>query len=161
MHTLKLFNDGITSIPAQITWYLSDLSEAKGKQQLYTLQSPQKLKVLKEHALIESAVSSNRIEGVPWKKSIHSGNKLTKSYILLNSTNFGGYMLKFLSFILKILFNIIKSKKSLLIKRAIQEKEIEILNRQKKQLKNIMTEYIDYYRCCLTDGLFQRDDIII
>jgi Fic family protein len=64
MHTLKLFNDGITTIPAQITWYLSDLSEAKGKQELYTLQSPQKLKVLKEHALIESAVSSNRIEGV-------------------------------------------------------------------------------------------------
>ena len=31
---------------------------------LFTRQSPQKLKSLKEHALIESAVSSNRIEGV-------------------------------------------------------------------------------------------------
>ena len=35
-----------------------------GKQELFTKQSPQKLKVLREHALIESAVSSNRIEGV-------------------------------------------------------------------------------------------------
>jgi len=64
MHTLKIFNEGIENIPAQITWYLTDLSEAKGKQELYKLQSPQKLRVLKEHALIESAVSSNRIEGV-------------------------------------------------------------------------------------------------
>ena len=45
-------------------WYLADLGEAKGKQELFTSQSPQRLKVLREHALIESAVSSNRIEGV-------------------------------------------------------------------------------------------------
>src|SRR2546429_9470716 len=31
---------------------------------LFTNQSPQTLKALREHALIESAVSSNRIEGV-------------------------------------------------------------------------------------------------
>jgi len=31
---------------------------------LFTQQSPQKLKILREHALIESAISSNRIEGV-------------------------------------------------------------------------------------------------
>jgi len=42
-------------------------------------------------------------------------------------------MLKFLSFILKILFNLIKSKKSLLVKLAILEKEVEILNRQRKK----------------------------
>ena len=41
-----------------------DLGEARGKQELFTRQSPQKLKALREHALIESAVSSNRIEGV-------------------------------------------------------------------------------------------------
>ena len=39
----------------------------QGKQELFTRQSPQKLKVLREHALIESAVSSNRIEGVEVK----------------------------------------------------------------------------------------------
>lgn len=51
-------------IPAATSWYLADLGEARGKQELFTRQSPQKLKVLREHALIESAVSSNRIEGV-------------------------------------------------------------------------------------------------
>src|SRR3989454_10393682 len=50
-------------------WYLADLGEARGKQELFTRQSPQKLKVLREHALIESAVSSNRIEGVEVDKS--------------------------------------------------------------------------------------------
>lgn len=35
-----------------------------GRQELFTRQSPQKLSKLREHALIESAVSSNRIEGV-------------------------------------------------------------------------------------------------
>jgi Fic family protein len=46
------------------SWYLSDLGEARGKQDIFTKQAPQRLKVLSEHALIESAVSSNRIEGV-------------------------------------------------------------------------------------------------
>ena len=64
MNTLKLFSCEPESIPNITTWYLTDLAEAKGKQELYTSQTPQKLKVLREHALIESAVSSNRIEGV-------------------------------------------------------------------------------------------------
>jgi Fic family protein len=51
-------------IPQTTAWYLSDLGEARGKQDLYVKQSPQRLKVLRQHALIESAVSSNRIEGV-------------------------------------------------------------------------------------------------
>lgn len=46
------------------SWLISDLAESKGKQELFTKQSPQKLKILREHAIIESAVSSNRIEGV-------------------------------------------------------------------------------------------------
>ena len=45
-------------------WYLSDLGVAKGRQELFTRQSPQRLKVLREHALVESSISSNRIEGV-------------------------------------------------------------------------------------------------
>ena len=40
------------------------MGEARGKQELFTRQSPQKLKALRENAIIESAVSSNRIEGV-------------------------------------------------------------------------------------------------
>jgi Fic family protein len=64
MFTLKQITGKLREIPASTAWYLADISEYKGKQDLYTHQSPQKLKILREHALIESAVSSNRIEGV-------------------------------------------------------------------------------------------------
>ena len=64
MSTLRLFADKPESIPLATAWYLADLGEARGKQELFTRQSPQVLKALREHALIESAVSSNRIEGV-------------------------------------------------------------------------------------------------
>jgi Fic family protein len=64
MMTFKQFASIPKSIPAAVSWYLADLGEAKGKQELFTRQAPQKLKALREHALIESAVSSNRIEGV-------------------------------------------------------------------------------------------------
>jgi len=57
------------TLPTRATWYLTDLAEARGKQELFIRQSPQKLKVLREHALIESAISSNRIEGVEVDKS--------------------------------------------------------------------------------------------
>ncbi len=63
MTTLKLLFAS-PEIPASTSWYLADLGEFRGKQELYTRQSPQRLKALREHALIESAVSSNRIEGV-------------------------------------------------------------------------------------------------
>ncbi|MGN0872622.1 MAG: Fic family protein, partial [Victivallales bacterium] len=36
----------------------------KGRQELYTKQSPQRLKRMREFSMIESAVSSNRIEGI-------------------------------------------------------------------------------------------------
>ncbi|MBI3799261.1 MAG: Fic family protein [Deltaproteobacteria bacterium] len=64
MMTLRQFAAKLESIPTTTSWYLADLGEARGKQELFTKQSPQRLKVLREHALIESAVSSNRIEGV-------------------------------------------------------------------------------------------------
>lgn len=64
MNTLKQFSREPDSVPTATMWYLTDLAESRGKQALFTRQSPQRLKVLREHALIESAVSSNRIEGV-------------------------------------------------------------------------------------------------
>ncbi|MBU6401881.1 MAG: Fic family protein [Verrucomicrobia bacterium] len=64
MMTLRQLAAEPPSIPTRAGWYLADLGEAKGKYELFIRQSPQKLKVLREHALIESAVSSNRIEGV-------------------------------------------------------------------------------------------------
>ena len=64
MKTLQQFALKPESIPMTAAWYLADLAEARGKQDLFTRQAPQKLKALREHSLIESAVSSNRIEGV-------------------------------------------------------------------------------------------------
>src|SRR5262245_23678981 len=64
MMTLRQFADPPELMPTATSWYLADLGQALGKQELFTKQSPQKLKALREHALIESAVSSNRIEGV-------------------------------------------------------------------------------------------------
>jgi len=69
MNTFRQFAQHAVSLPATTGWYLADLGEARGKQELYTHQAPQKLKVLREHALIESAVSSNRIEGVEIEQS--------------------------------------------------------------------------------------------
>jgi Fic family protein len=63
-NTLKLFSLNKLSISPATAWYLTDLGEFRGMQELYTRQSPQRLRALREHALIESAVSSNRIEGV-------------------------------------------------------------------------------------------------
>ena len=64
MMTLRQLADRPDTVPTATAWYLADLGEARGKQELFTKQSPQKLKALREHAIIESAVSSNRIEGV-------------------------------------------------------------------------------------------------
>ncbi|MBN1510988.1 MAG: Fic family protein [Phycisphaerae bacterium] len=64
MMTLRSFKKGLATVPTATAWSLAELGEAIGRQEFFTKQSPQKLKALREHALIESAVSSNRIEGV-------------------------------------------------------------------------------------------------
>ena len=64
MMTLRKFSAEPSTIPTITSWHIADLSKAQGKQELFTHQSPQKLRILREHALIESAISSNRIEGV-------------------------------------------------------------------------------------------------
>jgi Fic family protein len=64
MMTFRQFLEEPPAVPALTAWYLADVAEALGKQELFTKQAPQKLKALREHALIESAISSNRIEGV-------------------------------------------------------------------------------------------------
>jgi Fic family protein len=55
-------------LPAGAVWLMNSISEHKGKQELYARQSPQIIKALVEMALIESAESSNRIEGVTVEK---------------------------------------------------------------------------------------------
>ncbi|HTD67081.1 MAG TPA: Fic family protein, partial [Candidatus Limnocylindria bacterium] len=52
------------ALPMSTAWLLNDIAESKGKQELFTKQSLQLLKALREMALIQSTESSNRIEGV-------------------------------------------------------------------------------------------------
>ena len=52
------------ALPMSTAWLLNDIAESKGKQELFTRQSPQVLKALRDAAIIQSAESSNRIEGV-------------------------------------------------------------------------------------------------
>lgn len=64
MKTLLNWIQTPPQIPLATVWLLNELAEYRGKQDLFTRQAPQKLEKLREHALIESAVASNRIEGV-------------------------------------------------------------------------------------------------
>ena len=52
------------SIPLATGWLLGTCMEARGKQDLWMRQKPEVLEVLREQALVQSAESSNRIEGV-------------------------------------------------------------------------------------------------
>ena len=46
--SLRLFAERPKTIFTATSWYLADLGEARGKQELFTKQAPQKLKVLQE-----------------------------------------------------------------------------------------------------------------
>ena len=52
------------AIPIGTGWLLGACMEARGKQDLWIRQKPEVLEVLREQAIIQSAESSNRIEGV-------------------------------------------------------------------------------------------------
>ena len=52
------------SVPLATSWLIGACMEARGKQDLWTRQKPEVLKALREQAIIQSAESSNRIEGV-------------------------------------------------------------------------------------------------
>src|SRR5438445_11862658 len=52
------------AIPVGTGWLLGSCMEARGKQDLWIRQKPEVLDVLREQAIIQSAESSNRIEGV-------------------------------------------------------------------------------------------------
>ena len=64
---MKSFSEVLSrldSIPVNVTWMLQSIAEKRGHQELYTRQSPERLRKLREYAMIESAVASNRIEGI-------------------------------------------------------------------------------------------------
>ena len=64
MKTLELIKQGKLQMPMIVSWYLSDIGHSQGLQDLFSKQSPQRLKTLREHAVAQSVVSSNRIEGI-------------------------------------------------------------------------------------------------
>lgn len=64
MTTLRRFLGASPDVPMPAVWMLADLAEEKGRQDLFTKQSPQRLETLRRNAIVESAISSNRIEGV-------------------------------------------------------------------------------------------------
>lgn len=66
---MNSFKRDNVKLPLSSVWLMNSIAEYKGKQELYTRQSQQILKSLMEVALIESAESSNRIEGVTVEKS--------------------------------------------------------------------------------------------
>jgi Fic family protein len=51
-------------LPMSTVWLMNDIAESKGRQELYTKQSPQILNALRDMAMVQSVESSNRIEGV-------------------------------------------------------------------------------------------------
>lgn len=61
---MNSFKNEKINLALSTVWLTNAIAEYKGKQELYTKQSVQILKTLLETALIESAESSNRIEGV-------------------------------------------------------------------------------------------------
>src|SRR2546430_1379904 len=82
MMTLRQLAAQPPTIPTRTAWYLADLGEALGKQELFTRQSPQRLKVLREHALIESAVSSKNdaVAQVLGRQVLRSGTAVGANY---------------------------------------------------------------------------------
>lgn len=51
-------------VPVSTVWLLNDIAEFKGRQEFLTQQTPRFLKTLRDMAIVRSAESSNRIEGV-------------------------------------------------------------------------------------------------
>ena len=58
------------AVPMSTAWLLNDIAEAKGKQELYTRQSPQVLKALREMAIrltrLERAIPPQRVPLLHW-----------------------------------------------------------------------------------------------
>ena len=64
MNSFSAVLSKLTSLPINVSWQLESIAEKRGHQELYTRQSPEQLARLREYAMVESAVASNRIEGV-------------------------------------------------------------------------------------------------
>ena len=64
MNSFSAVVSNLDALPINVSWQLEAIAEKRGHQELYTRQSPEQLARLREYAMVESAVASNRIEGV-------------------------------------------------------------------------------------------------
>lgn len=64
MNSFSAVLSRLEAMPINVIWQLEAIAEKRGHQELYTRQSPEQLARLREYAMVESAVASNRIEGV-------------------------------------------------------------------------------------------------
>ena len=64
MNSFSAVVSKLDALPINVSWQLEVIAEKRGHQELYTRQSPEQLARLREYAMVESAVASNRIEGV-------------------------------------------------------------------------------------------------
>jgi Fic family protein len=64
MHSFRGGRLGRLSLPVGSVWLMSDIAEAKGRQQLFTRQSQELLRTFAASARVQSVESSNRIEGI-------------------------------------------------------------------------------------------------
>ena len=64
MNSFSAVLSKLDALPLNVSWQLESIAEKRGHQELYTRQSPEQLARLREYAMVESAVSSNRIEGI-------------------------------------------------------------------------------------------------
>ncbi|MCZ7644805.1 MAG: Fic family protein [Planctomycetota bacterium] len=62
LHAVKRLQSQAPTMPT--AWLMGACMEAKGKQELWTMRKPEVLAALREQAVIQSAESSNRMEGV-------------------------------------------------------------------------------------------------
>jgi len=64
MKTLEMIRDRQLTVPMTISWLIADIGRSLGTREMFIHQSPQRLKLLREHSMVQSVISSNRTEGV-------------------------------------------------------------------------------------------------
>lgn len=63
MITLKQFIAGLNTIPIMTSWYLADISKAKGRQELYKRQPPQNGKQNHAYGVTEGFIALGTCSG--------------------------------------------------------------------------------------------------
>ena len=58
MNTFLHFLKNLKAVPMVTSWTLEELAQMKGHQELYTKQSPQRLRKLREFSMIERVIYS-------------------------------------------------------------------------------------------------------